>query len=249
MASLLDLGADEDKLRKVLSGIADDGFTIRISRVVKSGIDCCDFDVVLDDAHENHDHDMEYLYGDEVPHSHDHHHAHHEHRNLANVIAIINALTMTDRAREIAIQTFTILAEAESKAHGRPIDQIHFHEVGAIDSIADIVAAAVCLDDLDITEVIVPSLSDGTGTVRCQHGVIPVPVPAVLNIAAAHHLPLRITERRGEFVTPTGAAFVAAVMTQRHLPETFIPVRVGLGAGKRAYETPCMLRAILIETA
>lgn len=155
---------------------------------------------------------------------------------------------MSDRAREIALRTFTIVAEAESKAHGLPIDQVHFHEVGAIDSIVDIVAAAVCLDDLDITEVIVPSLAEGTGTVRCQHGVLPVPVPAVLNIAAAHHLPLRIQQnRKGELVTPTGAAFVAAVMTSQWLPETFVPVKVGLGAGKRAYEIPSILRAMLIE--
>lgn len=155
---------------------------------------------------------------------------------------------MTDRAREIALRTFQIVAEAESKAHNLPLDQVHFHEVGAIDSIVDIVAAAVCYDDLGITEVIVPRLAEGTGTVRCQHGVLPVPVPAVLNIVSAHHLPLQILEnRKGELVTPTGAAFVAAVMTSRQLPKVFTPVRVGLGAGKRAYEIPSILRAILIE--
>lgn len=156
---------------------------------------------------------------------------------------------MTDRAREIALRTFRIVAEAEAKAHGLPLDQVHFHEVGAIDSIVDIVAAAVCLDDLDITEVIVPHLCEGTGTVRCQHGVLPVPVPAVLNIVSAHHLPLKILDRKGELVTPTGAAFVAAVMTSQQLPETFTPVRVGLGAGKRAYEIPSILRAMLIEVS
>lgn len=271
VASLLDLGADENKLREVLAGIPEDGFEVRIGRVSKSGIDCCDFDVVLDAAHENHDHDMAYLYGHEElsqdaeehdHHHHDHqehshddhghhehhdHHGHHHHTNLAEVTAIIQALAMTDHAREIALRTFTILAEAESKAHGLPIEQIHFHEVGAIDSIVDIVAAAVCLDDLDITGVIVPCLCEGTGTVRCQHGVLPVPVPAVLNVVSAHQLPLRITNRHGELVTPTGAAFVAATITGRELPETFVPVKVGLGAGKRAYEIPSILRGMLIE--
>ncbi len=275
-AALIDLGADTEKLNRVLSGIKAKGFTTRISRVKKNGIDCCDFDVRLDEAHENHDHDMEYLYGHlsgeqeeetEHGHSHGHHHGHHhghshdqehshehghshehEHRNLADVTKIINSLDMTDKARELAIRIFTILAEAEAKAHGTTIDKVHFHEVGAIDSIVDIVACAVCFDDLDISEVIIPKLCEGSGSVRCRHGILPVPVPAVLNIASECGLPLSITNRQGEYVTPTGAAFAGAVMTGTRLPEVFIPVRTGLGAGKREHEIPGILRAVLFRT-
>ena len=124
---------------------------------------------------------------------------------------------------------------------------MHFHEVGALDSIVDIVAAAVCFDNLGITDVIIPKINEGSGTIRCQHGILPVPVPAVMNIATAHSLPLAVTQRKGELVTPTGAAFAAAVMTSSKLPEVIVPAGVGLGAGKREYEIPSILRAILLQ--
>ena len=273
-AALLDAGADEAAVRRALESLPVDGFEVRITRVVKSGLDVCDFDVVLDAAHENHDHDMAYLHGHEHgeasahDHDHDHEHEHthgeahvhdhdhdhtrdgghrHEHRGMAEIGAIIDAADMTDRAKEIARAVFAVIAEAEARAHGVSVDQVHFHEVGAVDSIADIVAIAAALDSLDVDDVVVSDLVEGTGTVRCQHGIIPVPVPAVVNIAAAHGLPLRITDVRGELVTPTGAAVAAAVRTRDALPERFIIERVGMGAGKRAYETPGILRAMILH--
>lgn len=266
VAALLDVGADEAAVLEALESLPVDGFSIRVSRVTKQGLDTCDFDVVLDDAHQNHDHDMEYLHGHEHPHhhGHEHHHdsqehrhehghgsdhEHHEHRNLADVLAIVNAGSMTDGARQVAHRIFEILAQAEAKAHGRPIDQVHFHEVGAVDSIADIVAIAVAFDSLGLLEVVVPGLTEGMGTVRCQHGIIPVPVPAVANIAQAHGIALSITPVEGELVTPTGAAAVAALRTSEQLPERFTIKRVGLGAGKRDYATSGILRAMVIESA
>lgn len=281
-AALLDAGADEAAVRRALESLPVDGFEVRITRVVKSGLDVCDFDVVLDAAHENHDHDMAYLHGHAhgeasahdhdheherahgeahvydhdhthgEAHVHDHDHTHdgghrHEHRGMAEIGAIIDAADMTDRAKEIARAVFAVIAEAEARAHGVSVDQVHFHEVGAVDSIADIVAIAVALDSLDVDDVVVSDLVEGTGTVRCQHGIIPVPVPAVVNIAAAHGLPLRITDVRGELVTPTGAAVAAAVRTRDALPERFTIERVGMGAGKRAYETPGILRAMILH--
>ena len=128
-----------------------------------------------------------------------------------------------------------------------PVEQVHFHEVGAVDSIVDIVAAAVCLDNLDVTEVTVTELYEGRGTIRCQHGIIPVPVPAVVNIVSAHGLSLHMTETEGELVTPTGAAFVAAVKTGDTLPERYRILKTGMGAGKRDYGRTGVLRAMLIE--
>ena len=160
---------------------------------------------------------------------------------------MIDRGTMTDRARDLAKKIFLIVAEAESKAHGKPVEEVHFHEVGAIDSIVDIAAAAVCLDDLGIDDVVVTGLSEGTGFVECQHGLLPVPVPAVANIAAASGLPLRILPVQGEMVTPTGAAIAAAVRTRSALPESFTIKKIGLGAGKREFGMPNVLRAMLIE--
>ena len=109
------------------------------------------------------------------------------------------------------------LQKAESKAHDVPVEQVHFHEVGAVDSIVDIVSVAVCLDNLDITDVVVPVLYEGCGTVRCQHGILPIPVPAVANVISANHLCIKVTAVEGELVTPTGAAIVAAIRTKDKL--------------------------------
>lgn len=289
VAALLDLGADRDVLMKALNSIPVKGFSIEISRVKKAGIDCCDFRVILDEHHENHDHDMEYLHGhheehhhgeeaqtahyhhgEELQTSHHHHHkegqqeeqgkkslcahehthAHthsHEHRGIQEIKHILAGCNMTKNAGNLAERIFHILAEAEAKAHNVPIEQVHFHEVGAIDSIVDIVAVAVCLDNLKIDQVIVPKLCEGTGTVRCQHGVLPVPVPAVANILKTHALKVEIMNVQGEFVTPTGAAIVAAIRTGDKLPKEFSIKETGIGAGKRNYERPSMLRAMLIE--
>lgn len=316
VAALLDLGADRKALDRAVSSIPAKGFTVEIGRVQKAGIDCCDFNVILDRDHENHDHDMAYLYGplpevreevheehhchcheeehdhgeghhchchgDDHEHyeeehhchcheddhgeehhchcheeehhheeGHHHHHGaghHHEHRHLKDVEAVIDGTDMTESARALAKRIFRIVAEAESKAHNLPIEEVHFHEVGAIDSIVDIISAAVCFDSLNITNVIVPKLSEGTGTVRCQHGVLPVPVPATLNIVTAYHMPLEIMDAKGEYVTPTGAAIAAALSTSHSLPASFTILKTGLGAGKRDYkERTNILRAILID--
>lgn len=295
VGALLGLGADRGKLEKALASVPAEGFRVRTSQVLKSGIEAWDFDVILDEAHENHDHDMEWLFGAaaEAPHvhgdghvhshgeascchsvkgecavesdqgehhgheghlSHDaHRHEghHHEHRNLEQVYDILDRTQMSENARALAKRIFRIVAEAEAEVHGKPIDEVHFHEVGAIDSIADIIAIAVCYDDLqvreNITEVIVPVLYEGTGTVRCQHGILPIPVPAVAAIVRSHGLRLHIMPDAGEFVTPTGAAVAAALRTGDALPAEFVIKKNGLGAGKRAYKRAGILRAMLLE--
>jgi hypothetical protein len=271
VAALLDVGAEREVLQKALDSIPAQGFTYEISRVKKAGVACCDFDVRLDAEHENHDHDMAYLHGEAVTHTHEHSHEHmhshehehehthnhthehhehvhkHEHRDLPKVMEIIAHTSMSESARLLAYNIFDIIAEAEAQAHEVPKNEVHFHEVGAIDSIVDVIAIAVCMDSLQIDEVIVPKLCEGRGSVRCQHGVLPVPVPAVANIVTRYGINLSIIPVEGEFVTPTGAAAVAALRTTTMLPESFKILRVGLGAGKRAYERPSILRAMLIE--
>lgn len=266
VAAMIDLGADLKALEKAIRSIPDEGFHTEIRRVKKSGIDCCDFNVVLDDLHENHDHDMEYLYGhddshchgeehdnchchdEEHGHDHDHNHGH-SHRGLAEIREIIAACDMTETAKDIAYDIFDVIAVAESAAHNLPPEEVHFHEVGALDSIVDVIAAAVTFDSLGIKEVIIPKLYEGTGMVRCRHGRMPVPVPAVANIVSAFSFPLEITEAKGEYVTPTGAAIAAVLCTEHRLPGTFTITRTGMGAGKRAYtDRPGILRAMMIKT-
>ena len=262
VAALLDLGADREVLKESLKSLPVGGFRTEITRVKKSGLDACDFSVILEQ--DNHDHDMEYLHGSEKSYTghhehshevnHEHHHGHthshehpHEHRGMKEITEIIQKSEMTVRAKKMAMRVFGILAQAESKAHGVPVEEVHFHEVGAVDSIVDIAAIAICMDNLDISNVIVPVLYEGTGFIRCQHGQIPVPVPAVTHIAETHKLKLKITDIQGELVTPTGAAVVAAFCTSDRLPEDFTILKTGIGAGKRQYRCPGILRAMLIR--
>ncbi|MDE7205373.1 MAG: nickel pincer cofactor biosynthesis protein LarC [Lachnospiraceae bacterium] len=286
VAALLDLGADRKALDEAVDSIRPlvPGFDIAVKRVQKAGIDACDFEVILDKEHENHDHDMEYLHGhhhgqgehcyheEEHHHEHKYHHeeeghhehgnsheeghyshgeGHHHHTGLKEITDVLNSAKLTDGARILALKIFDILAEAESKAHNKPVSEVHFHEVGAVDSIVDIMSAAICLDSLNdkynIANVIVSELYEGHGSVRCQHGILPVPVPATANIMEAYGLPVHFMDMQGEFVTPTGAAIAAAVRTTDRLPGKFKVVASGIGAGKRNYEKASLLRAMIVE--
>lgn len=271
VAALLDLGASEEHLRQALSTLPlTEPYEIVISRVKKSGLDTCDFDVVLPKEMDTHDHDMHYLYGHLQEHGieemqvqehgikdaqkqvHEHaKHQPHTHRGPKEIAAIFNASAMSEGAKKVALRILSVLTDAEAKAHGVMPDEVHFHEVGAVDSIVDIASFAICFDELcqkmQMQDVIVKEIAEGKGTVRCQHGILPVPVPAVTNIACAHHLHLHMTEVEGELVTPTGAAIIAAVKTKDQLPESMQISAVGLGAGKRDYETAGFLRIFLLE--
>ena len=274
-AALLELLPEEEqeKFIEKMNNLGIPGVSVSRETVAKCGINGTHMHVLVngeeegefmhhhhhdDGEHEHHhDHDHEHHHHDhghdhEHHHHHDHvhdqnHHHHHEHRGLPEIRHIIAHTAISDHAKELANQIFDILAEAESKAHGLPKDQVHFHEVGAVDSIVDIIAAAVCVDQLGIEEVILPELSEGKGFIRCQHGMIPVPVPATANIVAAHGLSLHPIGVEGEFVTPTGAAIAAALMTSKTLPSGYSIEKIGIGAGKREYERPSLLRAMLIE--
>lgn len=240
VAALLDLGASRDKLDKALKSMnLENEFTYKISEVNINAIRATDFDVILPEHHHEHHHHCEHS-------EEEHHHHHHEHRNLDDVNKIIDKADTTENARNLAKKIFKIVAEAESKVHGKDIKDVHFHEVGAIDSIVDIVSFAVLFDDLNPEKVYFSTLTEGQGFVTCQHGKLPVPVPAVCEIAAAYKLPLKITENEGERITPTGAAIAAALYTGEKLPEELVIEKIGYGAGKRKYENP-FLRVMIIK--
>ena len=148
----------------------------------------------------------------------------------------------------MALRVFQVLAEAEGLVHGKPPEEVHFHEVGAVDSIVDIVGACVCLDDLGIDRICHSEVFEGTGWVNCAHGRMPVPAPAVMQLAQKAGFSLRITGTRGEMVTPTGAAILAALAEENAVPASFTVKRVGIGAGKKDFDHANILRAMLIES-
>ena len=228
--------------------------------------ECCHHHHDAEGAHA-HEHCHDHAHGHTHEHSHDHahehchkhahchehahaHDRHHAHRSLADVTRIINESQLTAHAKQLALAIFGKLAEAEATAHGATPETVHFHEVGATDSIVDICSVAICLDDLGVDELVVTSLAEGHGTVRCAHGMMPVPVPAVVNLCQAAGIALAPAPVTGELVTPTGAAIVAALRTSTALPSPYTSEACGYGAGKRSYEgCSGVLRAQLVRPA
>lgn len=248
VAALLDLGKGQKDLQKgletALQSLPLPGFTIRISRVKKAGIDCCDFDVIVDKEHENHDHDMAYLFGhldSDLEERHEHHG-----RSYLEIKEIIQKGTLSEKTKELALRIFAVLGEAEAKAHGTTLDEVHFHEVGSVDSIVDIVSAAYLMDALKVDRVYVDTLCEGRGTIRTAHGILPIPVPAVSRILEAYPITISRVPVQGELVTPTGAAILASICDFQKAPETYQIQNTGIGAGKREYEVPSMVRVLSI---
>ncbi|MGN8801004.1 LarC family nickel insertion protein [Candidatus Merdisoma sp. HCP28S3_D10] len=240
VAALLDLGATEEHLREELRKLPVDGYEIQVKKVVKSGLLVSDFDVILE--HEIPVHSHEHGHDEENSHAHMHPHIH---RSWSDIEKMLLESDLKPRVKALSLQMFRTVAEAEAHVHGRSMAEVHFHEVGAVDSIVDIVGTAACLDELNVDKILVSELMEGCGHVRCQHGILPVPVPAVLEIAAAHHLTLHQIVQEGEMVTPTGAAIAA--LSEGQCPGAYCVKKIGMGAGKREYKTTNILRAMLIE--
>ncbi|WP_124066188.1 nickel pincer cofactor biosynthesis protein LarC [Clostridium sp. E02] len=251
VGALLDLGANKEVLISALESLGVDGYHLHFGRTSKCGLDAYDFDVHLEnDVEKEHSHEQEHSHGHEHSHEQEHNHNHnqdHVHRSLSDIYPIIDKLKSGDRVKKLSKRMFEIVADAESKAHGIPVEDVHFHEVGAIDSIVDIISTAICIDNLGIEEVVVSSLAEGFGCVRCQHGIIPVPVPATANIALAYGLNLRFMDVEGEMVTPTGAAIAAALKTRNKLPASCQILKIGMGAGKKEFKQANVLRAMILE--
>ena len=252
VAALLGLGASREKLDAAIAGLGLEGVHIHVENSKSYSIAGLSFAVHV------HGHDADHVHSHEEGYvEHHHHHEHgehcHEHRHLSEVYEILdraaNAGAVTPRALETAKKIFRIIAEAEAKAHGVPVEEVHFHEVGAVDSIVDILAVAVLADDLGIENCIVTGLNEGSGFVETQHGMLPIPVPAVAHIAEAAGIALHITETKGEMVTPTGAGIVAALRTQETLPAGYKILKSGVGLGKRDFGRANFLRAQIIEDA
>ena len=215
-------GVDPNYLRQQLSLLPVTGFTIDFETVNRSGLSATYARVETADEH--------------------------KHRSLADIKEIIHGSALSDVVKKRAVEIFTRLAEAEARVHNEPIDEVHFHEVGALDAIVDVVGAAICFDALQIEHFVCSPLHVGSGMVKMAHGHFPIPPPAVTELLKG--VPFYSTEIKGELLTPTGAAIITTVCTEYGpIPEMKTDA-TGYGAGTRVYQDfPNVLRVLLGEEA
>ncbi len=234
LGALLDLGLDEKLFRSELAGLNLGGYDIVIEKVKKNRIVGTDIKVILHDEQSKH------------------HTGHHGERNLADIEKLIEASALAKSVKEFSLKVFREIAEAEAKVHNAPIHEIHFHEVGAIDSIVDIVGAGIALEMLGIHHVYASPVHDGHGFITCRHGVLPVPVPAVMEILTKSNIPYVCDDVNTELVTPTGIGLLKCLSPGFGLMPAMKIDRIGYGFGKRETGRFNALRVVagdLYETA
>ena len=268
LAALTEIIGDENYLIEELKKLHIDGYTIDISKKVKNGITGTHVDVILTHQHEhshtheehihhhdhihedhihhheheehNHEHDEEHLHENDHEHGHEHHH--HEHRNLHDVCEIIDNSDIDEESKDLAKRIFMRVAKAESKVHNKPLYEVHFHEVGAIDSIVDIVGTAILINKIRPDKIISSVVNDGHGFIECAHGTMAVPVPATSEIFANSNVEFRQIDIDTELVTPTGAAIIAELSSEfTTLPAMKIK-KIGWGAGTKDLKIPNVLK-------
>ena len=248
LAALMDLGIDKDLLINELQKLNLPGWKIDFSKVKKNGIAAKRIEVITEELPHTHHHAHKGLISNVF-----HHHSQTEeyasiHRNMTDIASLIAKSSISLGAKDLANRIFMRLAIAEAKIHGTTPDKVHFHEVGAVDSIIDIVGAAICIDILSPDKISASVLHDGYGFVKCQHGTIPVPVPAVSEVLAARGANFRQLDIEGELITPTGAAIVSELAESfGTMPEMKI-LKTGYGAGKKDFPHPNVLRVFWGES-
>jgi len=236
LGALIDLGVDIDFLKKELSALPVHGYELKVENDSRKGISGTRVQVLIDDLHKHmHDHD----------HVHGNHH-HHHHNSYGEIKQMITLSGLDNRVKEISISIFEKVAVAEAKIHNKPVDEVHFHEVGAIDSIVDIVGAAICINFLAPGEIQCSTVELGGGMVKCAHGLYPVPAPATAEIVK--NFPVRKGTVDYEATTPTGAAILAACVNRFTDRTGFRILKSGYGIGTKDDTIPNVLRVFLCET-
>lgn len=234
LGAMIDAGVDPDHLIGELNKLPLDGFRLNICRDKRKSIEGTRVDVLLEDDHP------------EVTAA-GHHHKHTDiHRNLQDIEEIINKSGLTASTTERALKMFRLIAEAEAKIHGMPVENVHFHEVGAIDSIVDITGAAICIEYLAPDRILSSPVELGGGMIRCAHGTMPVPAPATSEILK--NIPVKLGGTHHEATTPTGAAILAANVDEFVSNPAFIPEKTAYGIGQRDTEVPNILRVIMARS-
>ncbi len=270
IGALLDLGVSIHQLEIELAKLKLDGYHLHATRKQKCNIEGVKFEVHLAHepcpAHEHapadgtthtHEHGHDHEHGHE--HSHDEPHSHHDHehghthahsRNFAEIRHLIGDSLLSDWVKQKTVAVFHRVAVAEGKIHGHPPDEVHFHEVGALDSIVDIVGACLCLELLGCPRVLAGPVIEGTGWINCAHGRFPIPAPATLEILGARGVTLSQCDEPHELVTPTGAALLAEFVETFGPMQGLVAEKIGYGLGTRDNQTrPNLLRAVLGTTS
>jgi pyridinium-3,5-bisthiocarboxylic acid mononucleotide nickel chelatase len=244
LGALLDLGVDARRLERELKKLKLDGYHLHITRQLKSGIEGVKLDVHLADAHEHHHEPKPHHVSRFTHHGHQHHH--NENRTFAEIKKLIGKSKLSAWVKKKSAAVFQRIAEAEGKIHGLPPEKVHFHEVGAVDSIVDTVGACVALELLGRPRVLVGPVIEGTGWVDCAHGRFPVPAPATLAILGARGIGVTQCDEPHELVTPTGAALLAEFVESFGPMQDLTAEKIGFGLGTRENRTrPNVLRAVL----
>jgi len=233
LGAMIDAGVDPEHLLNELKKLPLDGYKVKITRDQRKSIEGTRVDIIVEGGHvHHHHHNDDHHHGHDHDHNHHHHHHHeehphhHEHRNLADIKKIISESGLPEETKTRAMKMFLLIAEAEAKIHGVSVDEIHFHEVGAVDSIVDITGAAICLEYLKPDRILSSTIELGSGMVKCAHGLMPVPAPATAEILK--NIPVKIGSTPHEATTPTGAAILAANVdefTDRQLTELDSAIR------------------------
>ncbi|PCD06766.1 hypothetical protein CMV16_16725 [Peribacillus simplex] len=270
IGALIDAGADPVLMEAELKKLnMDEEYNLSWGKVVKNGITSTKFDVILtnksDQTHEHiHSHEQEHSHGQDHSHgnSHSHEHEHslgHEHnhshephnhhgsRTYKQIVEAINEANFNESVANMSLAIFKKIGEAEGHIHGLPLEKVHFHEVGAVDSIIDIIGAAILIDQLGIESVQSSAIPTGSGHIHIDHGIYPIPAPATLEILKG--VPIASNDIRTELATPTGAAITAVLgETFGSLPAMIVE-SIGYGAGTKTFENhPNVLRVIIGET-
>ena len=250
LGALTEIIGDENYLLNGLKKLNVDGYKIEISKKVKNGITGTHVNVILENEgnnneHHSHEHEDENKVNHDNKNEHQHHH--HEHRNLEDINKIIDNSTLEEKVKEMAKRIFMRVAKAESKVHNKPIEEVHFHEVGAIDSIIDIVGTSILINKINPDKIISSIVNDGYGFIECAHGIISVPVPATSEIFAVSNVKFRQIDVDTELVTPTGAAIIAELAEEFTVLPAMTTEKIGWGAGTKELKIPNVLKVYLGE--
>ena len=245
LGALLEIIGDDNFLLEELKKLNVDGYRIEISNKVKNGITGKYVDVILVEEHNHHHDEHTHEHEHEHDHEHDHEHHHHEHRNLNDVNEIIDKSSIDEKSKDLAKRIFLRVAKAESKVHNKPLEEVHFHEVGAIDSIVDIVGTAILINKINPDKIISSIVNDGHGFIECAHGTMAVPVPATTEIFASSNVKFRQIDVDTELVTPTGAAIIAELAEDFTTLPAMVTRKIGWGAGYKDLSIPNVLKVYL----